>query len=498
MKTILLLLSLVIVGQNITTAQDLLPAPIMTVTEPDGTVDFTFTNSPVAAPFRFINPAVAAMIPYYHLPTWGITNLFTNVMNLSPSPIGDFAITQAFQMQIGDTVSVVQAGNELIPTHYTIGTINYDGSVDTIRNIYNWINPDNHGVAIKNGFVYYCQNLVDTIFINDGLNDGAWSAIGTDIRRLNLTAGIVDTLFSWFDEVPSTMYKPEWWGQMLTGAGLDWPHFNWISFDHDGHLLISHRTMGFKKVNINTGEVIWWGGLPESIVTAGGFTPLKCVSGDCQTRLQHNIKPFPDKPGWYTLFDNGDDVRRASRGLIFSVDGTEMTVEEEYIGEPSPFQGSVDVWPEDTTYLLLNIPTIGENNWLVDSLRFWIADKVVREKLDERLTVSGSIVRLYDRMSGEIMGEWKTDSLNFIYAAEIYSVNLNSSETNDELGVDFSVFPNPATDYISVPEGNYAIFNMDSQFIGRGSGSRLNVRNLPPGQYMIQEDDGSKGYFKKQ
>lgn len=494
-KFTLLLLSFFLIGQNYIFAQD--PAPIKTVTEPDGTVDFSFTNSPVGAPFRFINPFVASFFPYYHLPTWGVTNQFTNVMTLTPSPIGDFAITQSYQKHIGDTISVVQAGSGLFPINYTIGTQNPDGSVDSIRNLYHWANPDNHGLAIKNGKVYYCQNINDTIIINDGINDGSYTAIGTDLKRVSLASGTVVTLFDWFDEVPITMYVPEYWHEMMTGAGLDWPHFNWISFDNDGHLLISYRTMGFKKVNINTGEVIWWGGLPADVIAAAGFTPLNCVSGDCRTRLQHNIKAFPNKPGWYTVFDNGDNDRINSRGLVFSVDGLDMTVEEEYIGVPSPFQGSVDIWEEDTTYLLLNIPTIGEDDWL-DSLPSWIADTTVTENLESRLTISGSIVRLYDRMSGEILGEWRTDSLNFIYAAELCDVNLVPSATGDVIRNDFSLFPNPITDYLMVPLGNYAIFNMNAKLVGRGTGTRVDVKGLAPGQYVIQEEDGSKAFFIKQ
>ena len=482
--TIFLLFQINSIAQN--------PAQIKTIIEPNETVGFSYTLSPLASPLRFNNPMLGGQMPIYNLPSWGVLGDYSNVLTLTNSPMGEIAMCQAYQAQQDDTITLFFTGNGIFPPQYIIANQNQNGSIDTIMNMPDFINPDPHGVYVKDGIVYYASRVFGSFSFNGEVRN----TIGEDIYSYDLNTGQSDTIFNWFENVPISMFVNDYWSEMWNGSRVDWSHFNWISMDWDGHLLVSWRHMGFTKIDRTTGEVVWWGGLPEGLAAAHGFNELACNNGDCRTRLNHHINPFPNKPGWYTIFDNGDSMRLESRGLVFSVEELDMFVEEEYFTEPSPFMGSMDIWEMDTNYVLINTPTIGEEIWF-DSLQTWIADSTLIENLESRLLQSGSSIRLIERESQNTIGHWKTDSLNFVYSAEIREISNIASGIFENNIETFTVYPNPASEIIFLPTGAYKIYNMHGQLVMTAKGNTANIIELPLGLYHVISEEGFRASFIK-
>jgi hypothetical protein len=138
-----------------------------------------------------------------------------------------------------------------------------------------------------------------------------------------------------------------------------------------------------------------------------------------------------------------------------------MFVEEEYESEPSLFYGSVDIWADDTSFLLLNTAKFesdlgGLEFWTIptieDSLQVWDSEGVIFEKMEQRLK-SGSVLRLINRHTRAVVGMWKTDSLNFVYDASLSNINSNISVVNNEISK-LNIYPNPTTDNVIIDFGS--------------------------------------------
>jgi hypothetical protein len=429
---LILLIQTILVAQN--------PAVIREVLRPPGLfVEFTYAITPLGTPVRSANPNTP--VPIYQNPTWGVYAANSQsgtwqeasrieTLPLATTPFGPLGMVSSFQYHNNDTISAFLIGQGAFPPKYIIGRRDSFNIIDTIFDLYSVADPDPRGVFVEDGFVYFSQIVSRQITFNGALR----TVLGNDICRLNLNTAELDTIFNWFDQVPSAMFIEEYWTEMWVNNEVDWPHYNWITEDFDGDLLVSWRHMGFSKHDRETGSVIWWGGMPAGLASSNGFQELTCVSGDCRTRLNHHINPFPFKPGWYSLFDNGDSSRPASRALIFSVDGDSlMRVEEEYPGEPSPFMGSVDVFDQDTNFILVNTPTFGFEGWQ-DTFDVWGMDtSTFLQNLESIIPIAGSFIRLIGRgnnpgiQSGDVVGAWRTDSLNFVYTANLLRYDIISS-----------------------------------------------------------------------
>lgn len=434
---------------------------IKTTLEPDVYINFRYTINPFTSIVRLRDAVLGSQVPMYNIPSWGIFDVLYNPISPVSSIIGDIAFCVAYQQHQGDTISLLYAGNGFFPAQTIIAHQNIDGSLDMIKNMSSIIGSPNPGIQVKNGIVYYSKQVNQAVFFNGETRN----VRAHNIESYNLNTGQIVTIFNWFDKVPTTMYNSEHWDVMWDGTDVDWTHFNWMSLDWDGNILVSWKNMGFCKINRNNGKVMWWGGLPEGLASSNGFKELLSASGDCRTRNNHNIKPFPNKPGWYTIFDNGDAFRPESRGLVFSVLDLNMFVEEEYESEPSLFFGSVDIWAGDTSFLLLNTCKLesdlgGLEFWTIpmydDSLQVWDSEGVIFEKMEQRLK-SGSVLRLINRHTRAVVGMWKTDSLNFVYDASLSNINSNInsniSVVNEEISK-LNIYPNPTTDNVIIDFGS--------------------------------------------
>jgi len=106
--------------------------------------------------------------------------------------------------------------------------------------------------------------------------------------------------------------------QDLTGKLIEATHMNAIEIDHDGHILISTRSLSeVSKIHRQTGELIWRLG--------GQNNQFEWVNDEYQIFSQHDIRVLPN--GNYTLFDNGNNRRPYfSRALEFELDTLNMIV----------------------------------------------------------------------------------------------------------------------------------------------------------------------------
>lgn len=470
---------LAVQGQNI--------GQIKTIIQPQMDVSLTYTYSPISTPLRMMNPTIGSHFPIFKTPSWGVSGKYETGQNLIQTPIGNIGMTQAFQFHGEDTFSVFILGEHAFPPNYLLGIIDDFGNIDTIMNLRTRIDPDPHGIAVRGNYVYHCLQQTKQLIVNDE----PYNVIGSNILRYDLQNNNVDTIFNWFESVPVTMMNTAYWDEMVTDSDIDWSHFNWVDFDYDGNLLVSWRHLGFTKIDKNTGEVIWWGGLPTGMAQNHGFNEVACVSGDCLTRLNHNIKPFPNQPNKYMIYDNGDIQRMYSRALIFSIVDMEMTVEEEYFGEFSPFMGSVDVWEGNAEYLLVNTPTIGTEFWF-DSLANWLSAQTIEQNLDTRAADAGSLIRLIDRQSGSVIGMWKSDSLNFVYSSELLNIDLATMLSDGPSSETFSVYPNPTTGIINLPSGFNKLFDSNGRWVAETKERQLDIREQPNGVYVILNESGNR------
>lgn len=344
------------------------------------------------------------------------TDIFTGILNPVDTLEQTPSSAQAFQRFNDGTYSMWSIGED------QVGYFLYDSSMNPTLNLFDIdVAPDNHGITkLSDGRLLGFSSVFEFMnFYNPPLilNDITYLTVGHDIKIVDLQDTSIVSLFNWFDKIPSTMVIPEYLYEGPLGPNvIDWGHPNWISEDYDGNILVSWRHLGLMKISIETGDVIWWAGLPEGLASSNGFPELTALSGDCRTRLQHCFNPISGMDGHYTVFDNGDMIRDSSRALFLKVNEEDMTAEvtAQYWFEPSPFMGSLDLM--DNGDFLVNVPTLGNLN--LDSLRAWIARGVVEDSIGSYLPEAGSNLYLL-KQDGSLVARYWTDSLVYIYSAQM-------------------------------------------------------------------------------
>jgi len=138
---------------------------------------------------------------------------------------------------------------------------------------------------------------------------------------------------------------------------LDYIHMNSIAVDYDGHLLISSRHLSeCTKINRQSGDIIWRLG--------GKNNQFDFINDPDQISSQHDFRPVPDKPGHYTLFDNGTQKDpKYSRAVEFKLDTVNMLAEKvwEYRQLPdrySRLMGNAQRLPNGNTLINWGDPTL--------------------------------------------------------------------------------------------------------------------------------------------
>lgn len=330
---------------------------------------------------------------------------------------GGLSAAQAFNINYDGTASVFTLGSDL-DGHYLL-----DDNFNTLLNLNDLgIYPDPHGITkLSTGEYAYFQDTTTTVNFNSAVipDTTQWDALGHNIVLFDPSDSSSNKIFDWHTIISPSMVVPAYLYEGDQGPdAIDWGHPNSIFEDYDGHILLSWRHLGVCKINKNTGDVIWWAGLPDSLATINGFNELECISGDCRMRLQHDLKPIKGKPGFYSLFDNGDSLRPASRALFFKVDEQNNTIEVTYESffAPSDFMGSVDVL--DNGSYLVNVCSTDElpSDTVINS---WINNGVFTDSLGTYLHLLGSDLFLFDS-THTLVAKYYSDSANYIYNSFFY------------------------------------------------------------------------------
>lgn len=303
------------------------------------------------------------------------------------------------------------------------------------------IRPDNHGIAkLPDGRIAYFQDTTQVVnFYSTVIPDSTyWDALAFDVVVFNPLDSSKVKIFDWFSSVDSSFMVPEYlYEGNVEGAIIDWSHPNSIFADYDGNILISLRHSGVCKMDVNTGQILWWLGLPSGMAAQQGFNVPTCISGDCRIRLQHDLRPIPGMPNHYSLFDNGDTARDYSRALFFSIDtlNNTMQVEKDPHFLRSDFMGSVAVL-NDGSYLV-NVPTMQKVP--LNKFPVWMANGVFQDSVANYIHLLGSDIFLMDG-NDQLVAKYWSDSGSFVYNNFI---------------IDFSTWPEIVCDEDSVLSTSY-------------------------------------------
>ncbi len=136
----------------------------------------------------------------------------------------------------------------------------------------------------------------------------------------------------------------------LQASSIDYVHLNSIAVDHDGHYIISSRHLSeVSKINKDTGDFIWrFGGVHNQFTLKNTTVPIS---------YQHHVRPVPDKPGHYTIYDNGNHRDPGyTRAVEFKIDAENKTAELVWAYRYTPdrtcrMMGSVQRLPNGHTFI---------------------------------------------------------------------------------------------------------------------------------------------------
>jgi hypothetical protein len=176
---------------------------------------------------------------------------------------------------------------------------------------------DSHEIQLLPGGEYIVlaqdHRIIDMSEVVEGGNPQA-NVRGLLLQRLNRSG---DVLFEWSTwehfEIRDAIHED------LTAPFINYVHINSVAVDYDGHYVISSRNLSeVTKINSQTGEIIWRLG--------GENNQFEFVNDGFGLSYQHDIRPVPNKPNYYTIFDNGRyHIPQFSRAVEFQLDTINMT-----------------------------------------------------------------------------------------------------------------------------------------------------------------------------
>jgi len=195
------------------------------------------------------------------------------------------------------------------------------------------------------------EQIIDMSQLVEG-GDTSATVIGNHIQQLDRDGNVIFEWRSWDHfEILDAVHSN------LTANYIDYVHMNALAIDYDGHILISSRSLSeITKIDKETGEIIWRLGGENN-----QFTFVNDIYG---ISYQHDIRPIPDKPNHYSLFDNGNyHSPRFSRAVEFYLDTLTMTATKIWEYRPSPDRyvrkmGNVQRLPNGNTLI----------NWALGSM----------------------------------------------------------------------------------------------------------------------------------
>ena len=163
--------------------------------------------------------------------------------------------------------------------------------------------PDHHTFMI--GLDYH---QVDMSQLVSGGRTNA-TVIGNTVQELDKDHNVVFEWKSWDNfNITDAVHEN------LTASTIDYVHMNSIAIDYDSNIVISSRHLSeVTKIDRNTGKIIWRLG--------GENNQFTFVNDPYGISYQHDARPVPGKPDYYTIFDDGNfRSPQFSRAVEYKID----------------------------------------------------------------------------------------------------------------------------------------------------------------------------------
>lgn len=192
----------------------------------------------------------------------------------------------------------------------------------------------------------------------------------------------------------------------LRSSMIDYVHMNSIAVDYDDNLIISSRHLNeITKIDRKTGEMIWrLGGIHNQFIF---------IDESIGFSYQHDARPVPGKPNYYTLFDNGNYLHPLfSRAVEYKIDPINKTAHKvwEFRHDPDRYSymmGNVQRLPNGNTFI----------NW-PDSQSLWACEVDSNNEIVYEFEISNTSANRVRRF------EWEGMSLTPYLIAESYHTGI--------------------------------------------------------------------------
>lgn len=199
------------------------------------------------------------------------------------------------------------------------------------------------------------------------LTDGSHLMLGVRLNTVDMSkyvaggrtnAVVTEGVVQEFTAAGELIFQWRAWDHYdIRDSTADFPHFNAIDVDEDGHILVSARHLSeTTKINRNTGEIIW-----RLSGSKSSFTFLNDPLNG--TSYQHSISALGN--GRYMVFDNGNNHNpQVSRAVEYQLNLTN--------------RNATMVWqfrdtPEEFSGFMGNAQRLPNGNTLIN----WVYDKIV-------------------------------------------------------------------------------------------------------------------------
>lgn len=219
-------------------------------------------------------------------------------------------------------------------------------NVDTLRCLNGFDTDEHEFQLLPNGHALMIAKEERSMTQIDPYRNPNATVIGNHIQEIDADGNVVFQWLCW-DHFP----LEDSYLENFDALQVDYIHMNSIAVDYDGNILISSRHLSeCTKIDRQSGEIIWRLG--------GKNNQFAFINDPDQISHQHDFRPVPDKPGHYTLFDNGNlKDPKYSRAVEFRLDTVNMLAEKvwEYRASPDKF-----------TRLMGNVQRLPNGNSLIN------------------------------------------------------------------------------------------------------------------------------------
>lgn len=272
---------------------------------------------------------------------------FTPTISEETAP-GDIFITNS----VGSPYLLIYKNDGTPYFYQKINEGSFDFKLQPNGMLSRWIGGDTEGYMVMDRHfriadTLRCQNGFDT---NDHelqlLPNGHALMIATEDRNMilidpdgNPNTTVIGNHIQEIDENGTVVFQWLCWDhinledsylEFMELSHVDYIHMNSIAVDYDGNLVISSRHLSeCTKIDRQTGEIIWRLG--------GKNNQFDFINDPDQISFQHDFRPVPGKPDYYTLLDNGAQKDpNYSRAVEFRLDTENMIAEKVWEYRHSP------------------------------------------------------------------------------------------------------------------------------------------------------------------